>query len=1201
MYRRIIATLLAFIMILGLGTTAFAMPLVAAETSTPITSEQFENFGFTLHTSNNTTVPLRDGMTLVADNRIHDSWYIHVTDDLMGEIEIAYRIGSRFFTRTITIDGSGRYIIGDSRGSNGLTGVRVGEFVEGDGPRIIVHTQFPVGRTVTSFVDIQYTATPTEGADIDKIYYSINGVFHRYIYLAGIDGVTPMGTLGEARVFIVPGENQLVFTLVDTFGSSANFVVASVPVFDEGMTPHTPPMERWQPSRDGGGWFFADNRLMLRAVLGWGQMDEEEFHDAITSRGGVVVGTTFTGLFTIEVEPTTEENLEVLGQSFLDEFPHLFVNFHLNVDDFSTTTQEWRTETYITPQQDDIDGEGGGNTFRPDDPWWSNGREWGLTAINMPHTWSHFGSEEIQNIRVGIIDTGVRHYHQDLMIPEANIGVHPGAEGTDRNHGTHVMGTIGAIHGNNLGLSGIANIPRENLFSYNSFNTTNSQGGIATDTLAQLSGLRWNVVRGVQIINASIGGVSNPNTNTTNQFHDEMQTLLNLGYDFIVVHSAGNSRIDARYNGSFAHVTEPHLRERIITVGASQLSVNLSQDSIDHRNECEQDVVVADFWRNPNNQYRLGGSNFGHRVDLFAPGHTIWSAGSLNNFQYMNLSGTSMAAPHVSGIAAMVWSFNPGLSGVQVRDIIVESANWSHRTILDTRFPDEIASSLNHQSGNNIPQIYYGHLNPFGALGLARNTYGEHTHARILGNVYDASTTTGSVGTWSPVNNAHVRVNVAPFGSVVAYTQTNNGGFYRLDNIPANINYVMNITATGFINERINMGVLPGGVTVQNAHIRLVTSVGTTTGIAGGTIQTITGDEWSPYTISPFNYQSAINTPITLELRRGVNNTEGEPDAVVVSDDGRFYIHGIEPGNYTVIALGEGFIPTQNQIILHWDKDSDTDEYWLNQVIYIEELTQLTRILAGRITHQTSHYAGQSGTFSGTFGVGGVRVMVYDETGTEFVTETTTFSYLDDGNHLISDVGRFSVMLYPGIYTLVFQMEGFENVVEWSVVVSSDEAVTHQEFMLPHDLPTIYQVSVNGSLVNHEQYFVRNHRTQYIYALSLRVIGQAYGFTVDWDYDARMAILESDSWELRRIFPADSNTLVFERRYGDGWQYYQTFELPLGAMPFIYYNSVMYLRYDLLWLATNLSASVGLIQGSHSGVFSFVFASYNFLFPFMEN
>ncbi|WP_157464653.1 S8 family peptidase, partial [Crocosphaera chwakensis] len=84
--------------------------------------------------------------------------------------------------------------------------------------------------------------------------------------------------------------------------------------------------------------------------------------------------------------------------------------------------------------------------------------------------------------------------------------------------------------------------------------------------------------------------------------------------------------------------------------------------------------------------HKVGSSNYGTQIDICAPGENIWSTNKPtpeNNDYYRFDTGTSMAAPHVAGVAALVWSVNPQLTNHQVRHILEESCDE-----VDTANPD---------------------------------------------------------------------------------------------------------------------------------------------------------------------------------------------------------------------------------------------------------------------------------------------------------------------------------------------------------------------------------------------------------------------------------------------------------------------------------------------------------------------------------
>jgi len=109
------------------------------------------------------------------------------------------------------------------------------------GPYIRVTTPFPTGVVTRSFVDINYIARAGYGEDIVMITFLTNNSFYGTIYYIGSDYIPPIGILGEARVFIVPGRNhQIEFTLVDSAGDIATHVVSLDVTLNEGF--HAPPL-----------------------------------------------------------------------------------------------------------------------------------------------------------------------------------------------------------------------------------------------------------------------------------------------------------------------------------------------------------------------------------------------------------------------------------------------------------------------------------------------------------------------------------------------------------------------------------------------------------------------------------------------------------------------------------------------------------------------------------------------------------------------------------------------------------------------------------------------------------------------------------------------------------------------------------------------------------------------------------------------
>lgn len=205
-------------------------------------------------------------------------------------------------------------------------------------------------------------------------------------------------------------------------------------------------------------------------------------------------------------------------------------------------------------------------------------------------------------------------------------------------HGTHVAGIIAAERNNGKGADGVAN--NVAIMAIRAV-----PNGDEYDKDIAL-GIRYAVDNGAKIINASFGKSFSPNAQWV---YDAIKYAADN--DVLIVHAAGNEGLDLDNsdNLNFPNDNESsntEIADNVIEVGA--LDPNYGSE------------MVAAF------------SNYGNRnVDVFAPGGEIYS--SVPGDEYEFNGGTSMAAPAVAGVAALVWSFYPKLTAPQVKHVIMES------------------------------------------------------------------------------------------------------------------------------------------------------------------------------------------------------------------------------------------------------------------------------------------------------------------------------------------------------------------------------------------------------------------------------------------------------------------------------------------------------------------------------------------------
>ncbi|AKJ00438.1 serine protease [Archangium gephyra] len=307
----------------------------------------------------------------------------------------------------------------------------------------------------------------------------------------------------------------------------------------------------------------------------------------------------------------------------------------------------------------------------PNDPLYS--RQWHYPGMNLPAAWDI--TTGLDSMVVAVVDTGiVRHPDldsrviagMDLISDPANAGDGNGVDndptdmgkdspnGGSSYHGTHVAGTIGAVSNNGLGVAGVTWRGK-----VQPVRVLGASGGSMADIAAGMNWASGGSVPGVpvnptpaRVVNLSLGG-----TGTVPQ---SIQELVNAGVarGSVFVIAAGNENRDATN-------TFPCNMQNVICVGSVRFDGK-----------------------------RSGFSNYGPPVDVMAAGgqtsedrngdsypdgvlSTLMDARNQPSYEWYN--GTSMAAPHVAGIVALMLAVNPSLTFAQVEAILKETADTSSR------------------------------------------------------------------------------------------------------------------------------------------------------------------------------------------------------------------------------------------------------------------------------------------------------------------------------------------------------------------------------------------------------------------------------------------------------------------------------------------------------------------------------------------
>jgi subtilisin family serine protease len=308
---------------------------------------------------------------------------------------------------------------------------------------------------------------------------------------------------------------------------------------------------------------------------------------------------------------------------------------------------------------DDPNGGGGGGSNPPpanrpglnprpapvspskDDPNLS--KAWGISKVEAPKAWTTNPGNE--NVVVAVIDTGADYNHEDLAYnmwrnpnPTKNdvVGfdfVHKdGLPYDDQGHGTHTAGTVGAVGGNGIGVSGVAQ-----KVSIMALKFLSAQGSGTTEDA--IKAIDYATDNGAKIMSNSWGGGADPGNNELYKAIERAKAK-----DILFVAAAGN---DGKNNDDSSKASYPagFDNDNLVSVAATD-----TKDG------------MASF------------SNYGKKTThVGAPGVNVYSLAP--GSKYATHSGTSMACPHVAGAAAVIWAANPGWNYKQVKERLMCSSD----------------------------------------------------------------------------------------------------------------------------------------------------------------------------------------------------------------------------------------------------------------------------------------------------------------------------------------------------------------------------------------------------------------------------------------------------------------------------------------------------------------------------------------------
>ncbi len=329
----------------------------------------------------------------------------------------------------------------------------------------------------------------------------------------------------------------------------------------------------------------------------------------------------------------------------------------------------------------------------PNDPFWLDGSMWGLAKINAQGVWTNFTTGD-GSVVIADIDTGVDYTHPDLAaniwrnnfeIPGNGIdddgngyvddvnGIdtvnHDSNPMDDHGHGTHTAGTLAAIGNNNLGVVGV----------------------------------NWNAkVLPCKFLDASGSG-------------SDAGAIECFNYIVALRNRGENIRVSSNSWGSprGSAPPAPALVAAIDAAGVSGI-INIFGAGNDGS---DNDITPFDPASYPSTSIvavassgatdrRSFFSNYGATsVDLAAPGENILS--TYPNGGYQEESGTSMATPHVAGVAALLAKMDPTLSVAAIKQLLLDnvdqSSRWAGKVVSGGRLNAFLAASAVGTASNNVP------------------------------------------------------------------------------------------------------------------------------------------------------------------------------------------------------------------------------------------------------------------------------------------------------------------------------------------------------------------------------------------------------------------------------------------------------------------------------------------------------------------
>lgn len=385
-------------------------------------------------------------------------------------------------------------------------------------------------------------------------------------------------------------------------------------------------------------------------------------------------------------------------------------------------------------------------------------------------------TDHLTTVKMGLYDSAFDRWHEDLAdnfvevwqiydtqqdLVDAYFECATDRSMWDLAHGTHVAGTMCAGFNNGVGINGIC--IKNELYGFaqsgdSGFKAAERSEEVTDTTFNTACGFLVMIIRRVKIINYSRGitdgvayaaSVDTGDKGQTASHYLDVQSeymdrilsnMLSLGFDFLIVSAAGNGNAlvyypcdyTPRYIAGYISATDAAGESDFIiddknpctAYGKVEARCNNVFNYIPESSPCYAHIICVGAVCLSGGKCNITFcSNGGDRVDIYAPGKNIYSSyitdcvssNGVYAYSYVSMEGTSMAAPHVSGVAGLACNVDPNLSAVELKSLILENVSINddikvlnaakvvEAVVDNVRVKTAVRIHVTDQNGNDVP------------------------------------------------------------------------------------------------------------------------------------------------------------------------------------------------------------------------------------------------------------------------------------------------------------------------------------------------------------------------------------------------------------------------------------------------------------------------------------------------------------------